>query len=767
MKIQKSYTNADRQAAFRARHGDAYRKTDREGKRKRRAAHVPTFVGIDCEGIGKAGNHRAVLLGCGENQYLARDMRAGLHWKEVFEFLYNENFLKNPEDTVYVGFYLGYDFNQWLRTLLEKHARSLLTKEGKAARLLTEKEKKFYRRQYKTVKMDGWEIDMLAFKALSFRPRVCDCYENRRKCTHDRLPFMTICDAGSFFQSSFMDVLKLWKDIRTQEEYDKVEHGKLTLRANQTRITKKHKEYNALENVLLARVMHTQADALNKLGLRIKRDRWYGPGAVAQEWLRKNNGVRNKTLLEIPDMPEWLDVCRASYYGGWFEIFSHGYIPGKSYNYDINSAYPYAITKLPHLCNQGKVRTGEGRNPRSGGYVLLHCTVYAKGSRIGPVPHRNSNGSICRPNISKGWYWAHELDAANAAGLVSKVDYHEWVEYIPCNHPNPYRSIADLYNRRRDIGSKTPQGIAIKLVINSVYGKFAQSVGGAPYNNWFYASYITSHCRTQILNAIATHPDKSKAVLMVATDGVCFDSPHPWLPGDESKKLGEWEPSVYDELCLFKPGVYWHKSGKEDLLEIKSRGVPQRSFAEGIDIMERIFREWSKRGQAPYGNSESMEMWVAGEFIGFRDDDYAPIEPVAKYLSADGWPRFPVRLNFHMTSCLQALQRNKWELAGETKDDDFLMQSSDPHEKRTGWVYNRSKKRIDSKLKIIPASERESLPYKDPRVKYPKPRILGFGINDLPFNEVVEAAVVARGKESQYDLDLDIDWTTVWDGGPV
>src|SRR6185312_6510244 len=44
-----------------------------------------------------------------------------------------------------------------------------------------------------------------------------------------------------------------------------------------------------------------------------------------------------------------LDAARSSYYGGWFEIFAHGHIPEVTWEYDINSAYPAIISRLPCL----------------------------------------------------------------------------------------------------------------------------------------------------------------------------------------------------------------------------------------------------------------------------------------------------------------------------------------------------------------------------------------------------------------------------------
>jgi hypothetical protein len=82
----------------------------------------------------------------------------------------------------------------------------------------------------------------------------------------------------------------------------------------------------------------------------------------------------------------------------------------------------------------------------------------------------------------------------------------------------------------------------------------AQSVGQPKYANAVYASLITAGCRCMILDAIATHPLRTEAV-MIATDGIYFTAPHPGLP--LSNQLGDWETKSLNNLMLFKPGTYW------------------------------------------------------------------------------------------------------------------------------------------------------------------------------------------------------------------
>jgi hypothetical protein len=767
-----SRTEAERLRDYRRRMGDKGRQRNATRMRKSRAAALPEFIGVDGEGVGKGKNHRYVLLGVGDEQYENPD---GIHWEEAFRFLYDQ-FRKHPRAT-FVGFYLSYDFNKILATLPHHAAKMLLTKQGKAARRIPEYRGK--RTQYYPVRESGWEIDMLGFKRLSIRPRPdgCECYESKIKCTHKQLPWMYICDAGPFYQMGFVKVLdpSRWKDdpdgpVCTQEQYKRIVTGKD--RRSYARLDGDMRAYNVEENLLLAAVMTRLAKGFYSVGIRPSKNQWYGPGATASQWLGKHDTVKRKQL-RMKDgkkpalMPKWFwDACSASYFGGWFEIFSHGIIHGTSYNYDINNAYPYAATKLPHICRECRYIRESGTYRGRSEYVLLYCTVYSKGTRIGSMPYRNKQGNILRPTITKGWYWRFEIEAARRAGLVKRVVTHEWAEFVPCDHPNPFKEIYDLYYLRLKVGKDSAQGMAIKLNNNSIYGKFAQSVGAAPYNNWFYASYITAHCRAQILDAIATHPDKASAVLMVATDGICFDSPNPALP--ISKQLGEWAHTEYDELCLFKPGVYWHREGREALLKVKSRGVPRDEFIKAIDKVQAEFQYFIDDHAAPGWDFSDWLEESLGKHYGRRGDgdENAHRKRMIEYdYNGHWWPRFVIHVNFRMKSCLQALNEGNWSSAAEVQEKFPLWQDSNPSNKRDigvgGTYWNDAKKRIDSTIHTLPADEIQTYYHKD--IERTKSKPMGFGLEGDAIGPILEAAGILRDKPANYNLPVEeYEWERVW-----
>src|SRR5207247_70056 len=102
----------------------------------------------------------------------------------------------------------------------------------------------------------------------------------------------------------------------------------------------------------------------------------------------------------------------------------------------------------------------------------------------------------------------------------------------------------------------------IKLGLNSIYGKLAQSQGvNPPFQSWVWAGNITSGCRAQLLEAFNVK-DRWQ-ILMLATDGVWSSSPLS-LPtpldtgtSNSGKPLGGWESKTFPHgVFAVRPGIY-------------------------------------------------------------------------------------------------------------------------------------------------------------------------------------------------------------------
>lgn len=632
------------------------------------------FIGVDGEGMNVsvvledgrvAVEHRYVLFGVGDEQIADP---AGLDWHRVFDFLY----ARYRPGTAYVGFFLGYDFSQILASLPEDRARMLLTSEGVALRRHRVAGKTPHPVEARTPGGSRWHMDILGNKRLRIRPKYCECVNATCHCRHK--PWMYLCDAGSFFQSSFLTVVdpSSWASgtaVVTPEEFDTLRSGKS--RRSEAVLDDEMRRYNALENDVLSRVMGSLAQGFQDIGIHLPPSKWFGPGQAAQAWLKSKGVPTGEQIRDV--VPPWfLEAARMAYFGGWFELFAHGHIPEETHEYDINSAYPHIIRSLPCLLH-GTYTRGTGvpliRHPNA--LTLVYGRVWSPGmpnpSRqyVGAMLHRDTHGRILRPMATEGWYWWDELLAAESAGFVKSLkrtgrgvrqNVMSWVSYDPCDCPPPMRDVTALYEHRLKVGKGTPSGKAAKLAYNSMYGKFAQSVGEPVFGNPVYASRITSGCRTAITEAIATHPNGAADVVMVATDGVYFLTPHHGLPLGDA--LGAWEHKVKSNLTLFKPGVYWDDATREKIAlggsaTFKARGFRASDFLASIAQVDDAFRRW---------------------------DDM-----VTRQLSRpEIWPGVKFSSSFAMTSALQALRRNDWSQAGAVATGVALSQDSDPSSKRDG-----------------------------------------------------------------------------------
>ncbi len=610
-----------------------------KSSRVHHAKRIVEFVGVDGEGVTRPdGKHEYVLLSVGDRSLYKPD-GAELTWYDIIPFLWN-CFLDNPEAT-YVGFYLGYDFTHWLKGLPENRARILLTNEGIALR---KREKSGGNHVPFPVEHRGYSFDFLGLKRFRF-------WQN------DSSLRAYICDAGSYFQTSFLNAIDpvKWPDgpVVTEDEYKEITAGKESRGSGVieygTPIDPELIRYNVLENRVLSRLMHKYNEGLENVGIRLKRDQWFGPGQAAQSWMNSIKAPTRSQFEETCDI-QLRHRLRSTYYGGWFEIFAHGHIPGVSYSYDINSAYPDIQSQLPCAIH-GTWDSGTGRPP-SGKYVLAYGTVSGNNNYIGSAPHRTRTGHILRPQITKGWYWLHEIDAGFKAGVVSWFDCEKWSRYIPCDCPPPFRAERQLYLDRLRVGKNTIAGKARRLVYNSAYGKTAQSIGVAKYANPFYASLITSLCRTYILTAIGLHPHGPKDLLMVATDGVVFRHRNPRL-SLSPEELGKWDETKYENLTLFMPGVYWDNTTRRKLRDggsptLKSRGISSSSLLAQISAIDNLFSQ-------PF--------------------------------SGKGLPIIDIPIKFSLVTPKLALARGKWETCGNVSVDSVRTINADPIMKRSPGLF--------------------------------------------------------------------------------
>lgn len=284
------------------------------------------------------------------------------------------------------------------------------------------------------------------------------------------------------------------------------------------------------------------------------------------------------------------ELARKCFYGGRFELIKKGFI-GKCYLYDINSAYPFALTTVPDILD-GKWISGTEIHPKAklGFFHIIADIDFSV--KICPFPFRKKNGTIVYPfGKFETFVTLEELKSVEGDPRIKYtiLESHQFIPNKNCEYPFK-KYIEDLYNRRmklRDEGNKQEQ--AIKIILNSTYGKTAQTTNNQFGNlfNPIISASITGFARAQLYRFMKEH-DLENNIVAFATDSIATTKK---IPDLDSKKLGE--------MKLDKEGndVYYLSNGYYRFNEKwKNRGIGNDPDEKNVEI-EHLGTEIGKDGQ--------------------------------------------------------------------------------------------------------------------------------------------------------------------------
>lgn len=489
------------------------------------------FVAWDGEGITYAGDQAQsyVLFGASTGDSI---MKPTLRSTDCFDLLLSV--ANSATNAIHVGFALQYDCNMMFRDLTRRHL--------------------FVLYRHNKVKWEGYKIEYRPGKWLTVRK-------------DDRT--VRLYDVWGFFQSSFVVACErfLGKDdpelVRIRE--GKKARSSFTFDQLDTFIV----PYWEAELRLLIRLMESLRDDLETADLTLRS--WHGPGAVANAVFRQQRIDRARSN----DVP--IEVNRAAQYayaGGRFELFRCGHHPGTVYEYDINSAYPAAIARLPNL-NEGQWERSQEFDPDSFGvwHVDYRAEVDPRRQFLDPQPLfcRDRKGNVSFPPHVEGWYWTPE------ARLAAEHVTHGW-RFVPRSEELPFTFVGDMYRTRqawKKAGNSAEK--ALKLALNSLYGKMAQRAGWKkptdPLPRWHqleWAGFVTSSTRALLWQAIV---QAGPSLLAVETDAVFTTRP---LELDVGDALGQWEESSFDWITYLQSGFWF--AGKDGDVTEHYRGFDRGSI---------------------------------------------------------------------------------------------------------------------------------------------------------------------------------------------
>ena len=493
-----------------------------------------------------------VLLANSKGEYRAR--KEGLGTVQCLEFILNTKEFY-PVST-FVGFSFGYDTAQILKDLSE-HQLWYLYNRGRVSYL-------------------NYYLKWLPGKWLTISDR------------HTKGRSATIYDVFGYFQSSFI--------VACEEYLGKDDPGLTLIREGKAARNvftwdELHNfiiPYNRMELDMLVRIMNLLRTDFHNIDLNLTR--WYGPGGVANKLFAKHH-IKDSMTTEVPREVGY--AAQSGYAGGRFEQFQLGRHDGTVYEYDICSAYPAAALDLPTLSG-GTWHFTTSFKPETFG--IWYCCYRSEGDTRRPEPLfcRSEDGSISYPTEVYGWYWTPE------ANLVpDSVQCGYYLE--PATDERPFSFVGEMYEQRRAYkAAGNPTQRAIKLCLNSLYGKLAQRVGRgdkAPtYHQLEWAGWITSKTRAAIYKAIMLNP---QAIIASETDAVFSTEP---LDLDIGKGLGQWECSTFKEITYIQNGFYYAVKENDEVV-CKYRGMdPDRATKQPLGLPYRSVVDHLRHpSKSPYG----------------------------------------------------------------------------------------------------------------------------------------------------------------------
>lgn len=377
---------------------------------------------------------------------------------------------------------------------------------------------------------------------------------------HRRQVTVKIFDVMTFFQTSFIKALQ----SRHIEVPDIITTGKAARPDFTYNDLDEIKNYCQLELENLVVLCETLRDEFESVNIRVTQ--FHGPGAVASA-AYKQFGVR--TAMQPPS-PGIERAAQHAYFGGHFEQFKAGHYDGPVWLYDINSAYPYHIADLPNLNGaiwnyttdfhgQLGIWESEYQTADEANYLTPH-----------PLPWRGKAGEVGFPAYnSRVWVWTPEAKQA--------THVHGGYELIPADDRKPFNFVHDMFAMRRKMQAEGNGGErALKLCMNSLYGKQAQRIGGneryggrPAWHQLEWAGLVTSSTRAQLWDAIKQNPD---AVIAVETDSIMTTEP---LNLPLGTGLGKWGLTQFDWVTYIQSGIYFTsaETGVTHGSKARTRGI--------------------------------------------------------------------------------------------------------------------------------------------------------------------------------------------------
>lgn len=350
------------------------------------------------------------------------------------------------------------------------------------------------------------------------------------------------------------------------------------------------KTYNEKDCRILWHAINSFQKTVNDLGGQLR----FTLAATAMDLFRRNYLHRTIKTISLIN-----NASKNAYIASRVEVFQK-YVKNGDY-YDINSSFPYAMTQA----SPGEFEHFGRIKPDSGIYIA-DATIDIGPCVLPPVPFRSPANRVYFP-IGKWRSWFSNVDLELLEDTGHKIEtIHKCISFKPFYDLKDYaQTIYEIRKNSEDDAEK----VVLKLLLNSLYGKFAESeiktrfvinpnasffkknspriegedlgyslvmpgVYGVnerkqiPHAHVPIAMHITALARRSLYNYMSAAPD----VYYCDTDGFCVPNTFSYPTSSELGDL-KLEKPVY-EAKFEAPKLYAYTEDGEDW-KIKAKGFPR------------------------------------------------------------------------------------------------------------------------------------------------------------------------------------------------
>ena len=411
-------------------------------------------------------------------------------------------------------------------------------------------------------------------------------YANRKKFTiqkfykepgatkYKKFTFV-LWDVLGYFQSSFVVACRKW--LGNLPVLDEIERMKGERSVFSVDRIDEIIEYNKTECLLLVKLMHALFDALDTADIKLTR--YDGAGSIAAALLSKNKVKEHKG----EPSEDALLYAQYAYSGGRIEAPKIGVYMGNVQRNDINSAYPSQMLNLPSYA--GATWTLDKEWDGSDNSMAHVRWFHTEDRPFYPLWYREHDGTILYPRWGEGIYWGTEVRLLKdyypgSFEIIDAVNCHLSSDIRPFSFVEQEYATRLMFKLAGNMASE-----ALKLGLNSLYGKLAQQAGYRngripTYHQLLLAGQITAGTRARLFRAAMQHPDN---IIAFATDAIMSTVP---LDVEIGTGLGQWTHDEFDGITMVQPGVYWLLD-KED-----GWGEKYRGFDKGSLNRDHIVSSW-------------------------------------------------------------------------------------------------------------------------------------------------------------------------------